>query len=142
MTAALRQATPADAAAIIALWEACALTRPWNDPDADLARAFAWPGAAVLVVEDAGDLIATVMTGYDGHRGWLYYLGVHPERRGEGLARLLVAEACVFLEGLGCPKAELMVRGGNPAAGLYPRLGWEPQDVAVWARWLAPGKPG
>ena len=55
------------------------------------------------------------------------------------IARRLVEAACTFLEGLGCPKAELMVRDDNPAASLYPHLGWEPQGVGVWGRWLAQG---
>lgn len=133
---ALRQALPADAEAVIALWRACGLTRPWNDPQADFDRATAFAGATVLVIEDAGALIGTVMTGYDGHRGWLYYLGVLPERRGEGHARRLVDAACAFLADQGCPKVELMVREGNPAAEFYRQLGWEPQEVRVWARWL------
>jgi ribosomal protein S18 acetylase RimI-like enzyme len=141
VTTTLRAATPADAPAIIALWETCGLTRPWNDPVADLDRVFAFAGSSVLVIEDGSAIIGSVMTGYDGHRGWLYYLGVDPARRGEGHARQLVEGACAFLAGLGCPKAELMVRGGNPAAGFYRHVGWEPQDVAVWARWLGDDAP-
>ena len=133
---ALRSALPADAEAVIALWRACGLTRPWNDPQADFDRALAFAGAAILVIEDAGAVIGTVLTGYDGHRGWLYYLGVLPERQGEGHARRLVDAACDFLAAQGCPKAELMVREGNPAEGLYRQLGWEPQAVRVWARRL------
>lgn len=141
MTAILRPATETDAAAIAVLWQACDLTRPWNDPLADLERALRWPGSTVLVAEQGSAIIGSVMAGYDGHRGWLYYLAVDPARRGEGHARRLVGAACAFLEGLGCPKAELMVRGGNPAARLYPHLGWERQDVEVWARWLGNGPP-
>lgn len=136
MTATLRPATSADAPALASLWQACELTRPWNDPFADMERALRYAGSTVLLVEDGGAVIGSVMAGYDGHRGWLYYLAVDPARRGEGLARSLVDAACAFLEGQGCPKAELMVRGGNPAASLYPHLGWEAQGVEVWGRWL------
>jgi len=134
----IRPATPADAAAVIALWHACALTRPWNDPAADFARAIACPTATVLLLQQAGDAIGTVMAGHDGHRGWLYYLGVAPAHQRQGHARALVEAACAFLRRQGCPKAELMVRSGNPAAGLYERLGWQKQAVETWALPLAP----
>jgi ribosomal protein S18 acetylase RimI-like enzyme len=139
MTVTLRTATAEDTAALVRLWQACELTRPWNHPVADLDRALDWQGSTVLVAVDADTVVGSVMAGYDGHRGWLYYLAVDPARRGEGLARGLVEAACGFLADLGCPKAELMVRGGNPAAGLYPHLGWERQDVEVWATWLSNG---
>jgi len=83
----VREAVSNDAGAVIALWEACGLTRPWNDPRADFDRALAFAGSTVLVIEDAGAVIGSVMTGYDGHRGWIYYLGVHPDRQREGHAR-------------------------------------------------------
>lgn len=82
MTPALRPASHADAPAVIALWRACDLTRPWNDPGADFARALDHAGSCVIIAEEAGAVIGSVMTGYDGHRGWLYYLGVDPVRRG------------------------------------------------------------
>lgn len=138
----LRHATASDATALVTLWQNCDLTRAWNDPQADLDRALGYAGSTVLLVEDDGAVIGSVMTGYDGHRGWLYYLAVDPARRGENIARNLVDAACTFLEALGCPKAELMVRGGNPAASLYPHLGWEPQGVEVWGRWLGPHADG
>ena len=136
MTGILRAASPDDADAVIALWRACGLTRPWNDPLADFERAIAFAGSTVLVIEDAGAIIGSAMAGFDGHRGWLYYVGIAPDRQGEGHARRLVEAACVFLHAQGCPKAELMVRDGNPAQGLYERLDWDLQPVRVWARWL------
>ncbi|WP_338465781.1 GNAT family acetyltransferase [Novosphingobium sp. ZN18A2] len=136
MTGILRAASPDDADAVIALWRACGLTRPWNDPLADFERAIAFAGSTVLVIEDAGAIIGSAMAGFDGHRGWLYYVGIAPDRQGEGHARRLVEAACDFLRAQGCPKAELMVRDGNPAQGLYERLDWDLQPVRVWARWL------
>ncbi|MDE2562545.1 MAG: GNAT family acetyltransferase [Sphingomonadales bacterium] len=136
MTAILREAGAADSGAVIALWEACGLTRPWNDPRADFDRALGFAGSTVLVTERDSRVIGSVMTGYDGHRGWIYYLGVHPDGQREGHARALIDAACDFLAAQGCPKVELMVRDGNPAQGLYERLDWELQPVRVWARWL------
>ncbi|WP_347303792.1 GNAT family acetyltransferase [Croceibacterium sp. TMG7-5b_MA50] len=134
----IRHAAPADAAAATALWHTCALTRPWNDPAADFARALACPTATVLLLEQAGAPIGTVMAGYDGHRGWLYYLAVDPAHQRQGHARALVQAACPFLQQQGCPKVELMVRNGNPATALYQHLGWQRQDVEVWGLTLQP----
>ena len=136
MTLAIRPATLADADATIAVWHACELTRPWNDPQADFARAVAWPGSTVLLGEIDGAAVATAMAGFDGHRGWLYYLGVLPAWRGRGFGGELVEASCDWLRAQGCPKVELMVREGNPAAGLYERLAWELQPVRTYGRWL------
>jgi ribosomal protein S18 acetylase RimI-like enzyme len=134
----IRHAEPADADAVIALWHACELTRPWNDPVADFARALACPTSTVLLLERDGAIIGSVMAGYEGHRGWLYYLAVDPAHQRQGHARALVAGACAFLHAQGCPKVELMVRTGNPAAAMYERLGWQRQAVEVWALPLPP----
>ena len=132
----IREATPADGEAVVALWHACDLTRPWNDPHADFARALGYPGATVLLLEDGATVAGSVMVGYDGHRGWIYYLAVEPDSRGGGQATALIDASCSWLVARGCPKVELMVRDGNPAARLYERLDWERQPVRVYARWL------
>ncbi|WP_411341709.1 GNAT family acetyltransferase [Sphingopyxis sp. J-6] len=133
----IRAATPGDCDAVVAVWETCGLTRPWNDPVADFRRALGHDAATVIVAEEDGRIVGTAMTGFDGHRGWIYYLGVAPDRQGRGMARQLLDAACDWLRQRGCPKVELMVREGNPAAGLYEHLGWERQPVHVFARWLA-----
>jgi len=125
-------------AAVVALWEACGLTRPWNPPEQDLAEALAGPTSTVLVARPGGsDVVAgSVVAGFDGHRGWLYYLAVAPGARGAGLARTLVTTAETWLAERGARKVQLMVREGNPAEALYPHLGYERQDTAVYGRWL------
>ena len=133
----LRAATESDADAVIAIWQACDLTRPWNDPRADFMRAIEHSASTILVAEQGPDIVGTAMTGFDGHRGWIYYLGVAPDRRGQSIARQLLDGACDWLKLRGCPKVELMLREGNPAAGLYEHLGWELQPVRVFARCLA-----
>lgn len=133
----LRAAAESDADAVIAIWQACDLTRPWNDPRADFLRALEHSASTIIIAERGGDIVGTAMTGFDGHRGWIYYLGVAPDHRGQAIARQLLDHACGWLKHRGCPKAELMLREGNPAAGLYERLGWELQPVRVFARWLA-----
>lgn len=134
---AIRAATPADCDMVVAIWEACGLTRPWNDPVADFRRALDHDAATVIVAGDAARIVGTAMTGFDGHRGWIYYLGVAPDRQGRGIARQLLDAACDWLRQRDCPKVELMLREGNPAERFYDHLGWERQDVRVFARWLA-----
>ena len=133
----ITEATLGEAMGVIALWHACDLTRPWNDPDGDYRRALEYAGSTVLIATSGGEITGSAMTGFDGHRGWIYYLAVAPTRRGEGIASLLVDACCDWLRSRDCPKVELMVREGNPAAAFSEHLGWEPQAVTVFARWLA-----
>lgn len=121
---------------VIALWDACGLLRPWNDARADIARARAAAQAEIFVIEKDGRIVACTMAGNDGHRGWLYYLAVDPDRRGEGLGREITRHAEAWLESLGVPKVELMVRDGNSVTGFYQALGYGPEARTVMARWL------
>jgi ribosomal protein S18 acetylase RimI-like enzyme len=134
----MREAAPADAGEVIALWEACGLTRPWNDPAADFARAVAGPTSAVLLLHEGDAPAASVMVGCDGHRGWVYYLAVAPERRRAGLGRALMDAAEAWLRARGAPKIQLMVREDNAAAlGFYEALGLERQAVVTLGRFLS-----
>lgn len=126
-----------DADAAIALWNACGLTRPWNDAAADFARALASGASAVLVARAGGELAGSVMVGFDGHRGWVYYLAVAPERRGAGLGRALMRAAEDWLRERGAPKIQLIVREDNEAAiGFYEALGMERQKVVTLGRFF------
>jgi hypothetical protein len=71
----------ADIADVVALWQACGLTRPWNDPVADIALARSGRNSTVLIGRDGETIVATAMVGHDGHRGWVYYVAVDPYRR-------------------------------------------------------------
>ena len=127
----------ADIPDLAALWETCGLTRPWNDPVSDARLAIEGASSAILGVRDGEALIASVMTGFDGHRGWVYYLAVSPDRRREGLGRLLMAAAEAWLRERGAPKLQLMVRTGNAEAlGFYEALGLERQEVVTLGRFL------
>jgi ribosomal protein S18 acetylase RimI-like enzyme len=132
MSIDIRPFTRADTDAVVALWHVAGLTRPWNDPHRDIERKLAVQPELFLVADDAGAVVGSVMVGYDGHRGWLYYLASDPARRGEGIARALVEAAEERLLAMGCPKVQLMVRPDNEGAqGLYDALGYEPFDT--WA---------
>ena len=131
------EAVPADAEAVIALWEACGLTRPWNDPARDFRLAVDGATSTILLLRDGDVLAAAVMTGFDGHRGWVYYLAVAPDRRRGGLGRVLMAAAEAWLRERGAPKLQLMVRTTNEEAlGFYEALGLERQDVVTLGRFL------
>jgi ribosomal protein S18 acetylase RimI-like enzyme len=91
----------------------------------------------VLLRREGEALAASVMVGCDGHRGWVYYLAVAPERRREGLGRAMMAAAEAWLRDRGAPKLQLMVRDDNEAAlGFYGALGLERQHVVTLGRFL------
>jgi ribosomal protein S18 acetylase RimI-like enzyme len=119
-----------DQEAVVSLWQACQLTRPWNDPRRDIQRKLASHTGPFLVAEAEQGVVGTAMVGYDGHRGWINYLAVDPARRGQGIGRALMEHAERDLSALGCPKLNLQVRRGNPAAlAFYERLGYAHDDV-------------
>ena len=130
-------AEAADAAAVVALWHACGLTRPWNDPATDFARALQGVQSTVLVLRDDGRIVATAMVGDDGHRGWVYYLAVAQDRRGAGVGRAMMTAAEDWLRARGAPKIQFMVREDNAATiAFYQRLGYQRQAVVTLGRFL------
>jgi ribosomal protein S18 acetylase RimI-like enzyme len=132
-----REIVDDDVEQVVGLWRACGLTRPWNDPYADVAEARRNPTSTVLVAHEQGAAVATVMAGTDGHRGWLYYVAVDPAVRGRGLGRAAVAAGEAWLRTAGVRKVQLMVRSTNASVvGFYERLGYTDQDTAVLGRWL------
>lgn len=136
----VRPASRADRDRVTDLWHRCELTRPWNDPNDDFDRAVAGQTSAVLVGTDAGGVVATAMVGYDGHRGWVYYLATRPERRGENLGRQMMLEAERWLAQAGATKVQLMIRSANAAViDFYKAVGYELEDVRVVSRWLRKG---
>ena len=119
-------------------WRTTGLTRPWNDPRGDFQRALAGPTSTVLggLTPDGG-LLGTVMVGHDGHRGWVYYLAVHPDEQRRGVGRQLMAVSERWLQARGVPKINLMVRKTNAdAIGFYTALGYEDGEVVVLGKFL------
>jgi ribosomal protein S18 acetylase RimI-like enzyme len=133
----------ADEEAVVALWERCGLTRPWNDPRKDIRRkARTQPDLFLVGVLD-GEIVATAMVGYEGHRGWIQYLGVDPRRQRLGLGRAIMAEAERLLRAVGCPKINLQVRTSNTGViEFYKRLGFALDDVVSMGKRLEHDGPG
>jgi ribosomal protein S18 acetylase RimI-like enzyme len=143
MTLIIRSFTKADEAAVVALWRTAGLTRPWNDPHLDIARKQTVQPELFLVGELGGEVVASAMAGYDGHRGSIYYLAVSPDHQRQGHARAMMAEVERRLLALGCPKLNLVVRHDNRAAiGFYDRIGYEEQTVAVLGKRLVVDERG
>jgi ribosomal protein S18 acetylase RimI-like enzyme len=132
----------ADVEDVIALWQTCSLTRPWNDPAADIALARKGSNATVLVGRDNGSIVATVLVGHDGHRGWVYYVAVDPDSRDRGYGRAIMNAAEQWLRGRGIEKLQLMVRPDNDQVQtFYQSLGYAEQERIIYAKWLDGREP-
>ena len=129
-----------DSAAVIALWDACHLIAPQNDPLKDINRKLSVDPDLFLVgvleygkgmEQKEGDaVVATVMGGYDGHRGWVNYLAVSPSMRRRGYGRIMMEKIEVLLRARGCPKIKLQIRETNQAViDFYNALGFATDKV-------------
>ncbi len=120
-----------DGQAVIALWRDCRLVVPSNDPQTDILLKIRFqPDLFLVGSSEDGQLLATVMAGYEGHRGWINYLAVAPAHRRQGIGRQMMAAAEGRLRALGCPKINLQVRRGNAAViDFYRRIGFAEDDV-------------
>ena len=119
-----------DSEAVIALWRACNLVVSWNDPQRDIERKLQVQPELFLVGEIENHIVATVMAGYEGHRGWLNYLAVAPDMQKQGLGRQIVEFAIEKLRQCGCPKINLQVRASNAEViAFYQSLGFKVEDV-------------
>jgi len=135
----IRSYRTADEDAVIALWREAGLLRPWNDPQRDIQRKLAQQPELFLVCEDDGALAGTAMVGYDGHRGWVYYLAVAESQRGRAIGTALMRRAEQLLIERGCPKLNLMVRSSNSGVlKFYESLGYTRDDAVPLGRRLIP----
>lgn len=127
----IRPFTLADSEDVIAVWEACRMTVPWNDPHKDIARKMQVnPELFLVAVAEDGRVVGTVMGGYEGHRGWINYLAVSPDCQGQGIGRALMDAVEAKLATLGCAKINLQVRTNNRAViQFYGHLGYHIDDV-------------
>lgn len=139
---AIRPFAEGDRDAVVGLWTACGLVVPWNDPVADIALAVSRPNSTILVGAEDGRLVASVMVGHDGHRGWFYYLAVDPARQGRGYGRAMVVAAENWLVEAGMPKVQLLVRETNlRVMAFYERLGYAASPVTMMQKWLKTPSP-
>ena len=133
----IRPFEDSDEAAVIALWEAAGLTRSWNDPRKDIERKRSVQREWFLVGTEDGAVMASIMIGYDGHRGWINYLAVDAAHRKCGHARTLMREAERLLSAAGCPKINLQIRTSNAAViAFYEAIGYGRDEVVSFGKRL------
>lgn len=133
----IRRFELADQDAVLRLWQRCDLVRPWNDPRRDIARKLAVGRELFLLGLRDGVVVASVMGGYDGHRGWVNYLAVDPAWRRRGLGAAMMAALEQALRALGCAKINLQIRNSNlPAQGFYRALGYVGDEVVSMGKRL------
>ena len=131
-----------DVTDVIVLWQRCGLTRPWNDPASDIARARNGENAAMLAGRDDSGIVASVLVGHDGHRGWVYYVAVDPDCRHKGYGRVIMDAAEHWLRARGIEKLQLMVRPDNSQVqAFYQSLGYVEQERIIYAKWLDGREP-
>jgi ribosomal protein S18 acetylase RimI-like enzyme len=133
----IRPFAAGDREEVVRLWERCDLVRPWNDPRKDITRKLTVQSDLFLVGVLDGRIVAVVMAGYEGHRGWVNYLAVEPTLRGRGFGQAMMAEAESRLRALGCPKVSLQIRRSNlEVARFYASLGYTEDDVICMGKRL------
>jgi ribosomal protein S18 acetylase RimI-like enzyme len=126
-----------DVAAVVALWQRCDLTRPWNDPAADIALARRGPNSTILIGRNDETIVATAMVGHEGHRGWVYYVAVDPDHRGKEYGRAIMHAAEDWLREAGIAKLQLLVRPDNTKVqAFYESIGYDEQERVMYAKWL------
>lgn len=134
----LRDATPRDAGALDALWQATGLTRPFNDSRQDIGFALSGPASTILLLEREGLIGASAMVGHDGHRGTVYYVSADPAFRHLGLGTRIMRAAEDWLKSRGVWKLNLMIRPENEGVRrFYETLGYEVEERIVMSRRLA-----
>lgn len=133
----VREYRPADEPSVIRLWTQCGLTRQWNDPRKDILRKLSVQPDLFLVGLIDGRIVATVMAGFDGHRGWVNYLAVAEKYRRKGFGRLLMQRIEQELQALGCPKLNIQIRAVNAAVvAFYEKLGYARDETIVLGKRL------
>jgi ribosomal protein S18 acetylase RimI-like enzyme len=124
---------------VIDLWKKCGLVRPQNDPKKDIERKLKVNPELFLLGVEGDKVMAAAMGGYDGHRGWVHYLGVDPEYRHKGVGRKMMEALEEKLLAMGCPKLNLQVLANNKEAmEFYERIGYKKDDVVSLGKRLIP----
>lgn len=126
----IRPYTESDEAGVIWLWrEVFPDNPPWNEPKADIQRKLACQRELFLVGEWNGRIVATVIGGFDGHRGWLHLVAVSPDCQRRGFGKRMMNEAEKRLREIGCTKINLQVRASNVGVvSFYNQLGYAVEE--------------
>jgi len=131
-----------DVTDVVALWNRCGSPRAWNDPKRDIALARRETNSTVLVGRRGDAVVASVLVGHDGHRGWVYYVTVDPDHRYKAYGRAIMTAAEDWLRARGIQKLQLMVRGDNlQVRAFYESLGYYDQERVTFAKWLDGREP-
>jgi ribosomal protein S18 acetylase RimI-like enzyme len=131
-----------DVTDVVALWQRCGSPRAWNDPKSDIALARREANSTVLVGRRGDAVVASVLVGHDGHRGWVYYVTVDPDHRYKAYGRAIMTAAEDWLRARGIRKLQLMVRGDNlQVRAFYESLGYYDQERVTFAKWLDGREP-
>jgi ribosomal protein S18 acetylase RimI-like enzyme len=126
----IRPYLESDEAAVAELWrEVFAEAPAWNVPAADIGRKLAVQRELFLVATVGSEVVGTAMAGYDGHRGWVYYVAVRPRYRRQGIGTALMERVEAGVARLGCPKINLQVRASNEGVvSFYEKLGYQVEE--------------
>jgi ribosomal protein S18 acetylase RimI-like enzyme len=135
----IKRYEPRDEESVVRLWTECGLVVPWNNPRRDIQRKLQVQADMFLVACVDDQVVATVMAGYEGHRGWINYLAVSPPCQRAGVGRRMMEEAEALLRAAGCPKINLQVRSTNAGViEFYKRIGFKVDDVVSLGKRLEP----
>ena len=135
--ATFRKFRKTDTESVIKLWKQCKLIVTWNDPFKDINRKLSIKDNLFIIGEMNKQIIASAMAGYDGHRGYIYYLAVLPEYQKKGIGSSLLSIVEKKLLQLGCPKINLFVRNTNIRVKAFYRMNdYEIQDSQIYGKRL------
>jgi ribosomal protein S18 acetylase RimI-like enzyme len=138
----IRPYLESDEAAVVELWREVFPDSPaWNRPETDIQRKLSVQRELFLVATVGTQLVGSAMAGYDGHRGWVYYVAVSPRYRRQGIGTALMRSVEERLARLGCPKLNLQVRASNQeVVAFYKRLGYEVEERISMSKHLGDPK--
>ena len=138
----IRPFSKEDTDTVVHIWLECGLIVPHNNPIHDIERKLKVNPEWFLVGELDGQIVATCMVGYEGHRGWINYLAVKPEFRRQGFGRLMMEHAEDLMQSAGCAKINLQVRASNiDVVRFYERIGYKQDKVVNMGKRLDPDSP-
>jgi ribosomal protein S18 acetylase RimI-like enzyme len=135
--AAIREFVDEDYDAVVGVWRAAGLTIKPSDTLPELRKVIDRNPGLFLVAEADGTVAGAGIGAWDGRRGWIYHLAVHPDRQGRGIGRMLMDELERRLLATGATKLNLLVEQGNAAvADFYRKLGYATDELLFMTKRL------